>query len=228
MRLCATDLHIHNKACNREAQNGFITLAEQPCYTEVVFIGDTWSSECGAEDALKDDLTQRLRDLARQKPVTCIAGNFPHDDLDWLMSVADRLAPIKIVPEIWDSRYRQLFTHGAQFDPTIAFWNHFKFVQRILPGLIKTFLIQSPSSLANRGDYSALVKFTGPIHQRAQRAAIDGHMTVFMGHTHLRQHLSADPVHEGKVEVLGSMGSGPYTYMNWDAGDYEILNLEVC
>jgi UDP-2,3-diacylglucosamine pyrophosphatase LpxH len=228
MELCGTDLHIHNKSCNRQAQHAFITLAEQPHYTGVRFLGDTWDRSIGEADTLNDELTERLRNLAKQKPVTCIAGNFPHDDLDWLMSKAAFLAPIKIVPEIWDSRYRQLFTHGAQFDPTIAFWNHFKFVQRFLPELIKTFLIRTPSSLAAQGDYSALVKFTGPIHQRAQRAAIDGHMTVFMGHTHLRQHLSADPVHEGKVEVLGSLGSGPYTYMNWDAGDYEILNLEGC
>lgn len=228
MRICAADLHIHNKSCNRLAQNKFIDLAGAAEYNEVMFLGDTWDRSIGEKDTLNDELTERLRNLAKQKPVTCIAGNFPHDDYDWLMSIADRVAPIQICNEIWESRYRHLFIHGAKFDPTISFWNHLKFVQRILPGLIKSFLIQSPSSLANRGDYSALVKFTGPIHQRAQRAAIDGDMSIFMGHTHLRQHLDASPVHCHAVEVLGSMGSGPYTYMEWEAGEYEIKNLEVC
>ena len=225
MRLFITDLHIHNKSSNRQAQNKFLDLAGAAKYDEVMFGGDTWDCSVGEEGTLTDELTKRLRDLARRKTVTCIAGNFPHDDYGWLMSVEDRLAPIRICKEVWEPRYRQLFTHGAQFDFTISFWNNFRCVQRILPGLIRTFLIQSPSSLANRGDYDALVKFTGPIHQRAQRCAIDGDMSIFMGHTHLRQSLNAAPVHPHWVEVLGSMGSGPYTYMEWEAGKYEVKNL---
>ena len=225
MRLCAADLHIHNKSTNREAQNKFLDLAESPAYDEILFLGDIWDRAVGAEATLTDELTERIMDLAGRKTVTAIAGNFPHDDYGWLVSVAHRLSPIRVCYEVWEPQYRQLFTHGAQFDFTISFWNHFRFVQRILPELIKTFLIQSPSSLANQGNYDALVRFTGPIHQRAQRYAIDNNMNIFMGHTHLRQSLNAAPVHPNGVEVLGSMGSGPYTYREWEAGKSEIKNL---
>jgi len=200
-------------------------LAEDACYTEIVHLGDTWDRSIGEKETLEDELTTRLIDLAKRKTVICVAGNFPHDDYDWLIKQADRLAPIQICREVWEPKYRQLFTHGAQFDWTISFWNHFRFVQRVLPELIKTFLIRSPSSLAAQGNYKALVEFTGPIHQRAQRFAIDNGLNIFMGHTHLRQTLDAAPVHCNRVEVLGSMGSGPYTYMEWEAGEYEVKNL---
>jgi UDP-2,3-diacylglucosamine pyrophosphatase LpxH len=225
-RLVCADLHISNKSSNRQAQRRYLDLTEQQRPDELFFIGDTLDRAGGAEAALDDELTVRLVDIAARIHVVLIAGNFPHDDWQWLTSVADRLGPIEICPVVWEQAPRQLFIHGAQWDPTISFWNHFRCVARALPCLIGTFLFQTPSTLANQGDYDALVKLSGPIHQRAQRYAIDHNIrTIFMGHTHLRQRLTAAPVHSNTVEVLGSMGSGPYTYMEWEDGRYRVLTL---
>jgi len=225
-RLVCADLHIGNKSSNMQLQHRYLDLAERERPDELLFLGDTLDRAGGAGAALSDELTYRLVDIAARIRVVLIAGNFPHDDWEWLCQVYSSLGDIDICPEIWEPRYRQLFTHGAQWDWTISFWNHFRCVARWLPCLINTFLFQTPSTLANKGDYDALVKLTGPIHQRAQRYAIDQDiLTIFMGHTHLRQHLDAAPVHNSTVEVLGSMGSGPYTYMVWEDGQYRIFTL---
>lgn len=225
-RLIAADLHISNKSSNRVAGHKFLDLVQREDPDELLFIGDTLDPAGGAHAALEDELTQRLIHIATETPVILIAGNFPHDSWEWLCQVYSSLGDIEICPELWDPTHRQLFTHGAQWDPTISFWNHLRWVARVLPCLIHTFLFQTPSTLANKGDYEALVRLSGPIHQRAQKHAIDNDINViFMGHTHLRQELDAAPTHANKVEVLGSMGSGPYTYVDWRDGDYRVLSL---
>ena len=225
MRLVACDMHISNKSSNRQAQHSYLDLVEREHPDEILFVGDTEDRSEGEETTLRDELTLRLRDIAKRIPTTLIAGNFPHDDYGWLISIANRLSPCRVCNEVWEPDFRHLFTHGAQWDPVIGFWNHFRCVERVLPALIRTFLVQTPSTLAYKGDYDSLVKLTGPMHQRAQKFAIDEKVTVFMGHTHLRQSLNADPVHPDWVEVLGSIGSGPYVYMVWEEGKYEIRKL---
>jgi UDP-2,3-diacylglucosamine pyrophosphatase LpxH len=211
MDIYGSDLHIESPWSNKDAQHRFLDLVEQEKPDRVVLIGDTFEALVDVKVTLASEITIRLKDIASRTEVFCLPGNFPHDEWKFLYNLTNDIRPIKAVKAVTSLQPGNLLTHGAEFDPTIRFWEHFRWAYRLLPGLVHAFIKPSPSSLANKGKYDELVRLAGVIHQSAQRHAIDNnYRVVFCGHTHLRQRLDAEPSHRGVVEVLGSLGQGPY------------------
>lgn len=221
MDIMGSDLHIESPWSNREAQHRFLDLVDKEMPDRVILVGDTFEALVEREATLNSDVTKRLIDIARKFRVMCLPGNFPHDEYSFLRELAPHIHPIEVVGKLEISGY--MLTHGAEWDPTIHFWNRFRWAYPLLPGLVRNFMNPTPSTLANTGNYSGLVRLAGMIHQSAQRHAIDnGYLVVFMGHTHLRQHLDVRPCHVGTVEVLGSLGQGPYICVCIEDGKYEV------
>ena len=227
MDIYGSDLHIESPWSNKKAQHKFLDLVEHEKPDRVVLIGDTFEALVDAKSTLASDITIRLKDIAGRIEVYCLPGNFPHDEWEFLDTLAADIKPIKVVKSLTSVQPGSLLTHGSDFDPSIRFWEHFRWAYKLLPGLVKAFIKPSPSSLANRGKYSDLVRLAGMIHQSAQRYAIDNNYgVIFCGHTHLRQRLDAEPSHKGVVEVLGSLGQGPYICAFCECDQYEIR--QVC
>ncbi len=227
MDIYGSDLHIESPWSNKEAQHKFLDLVEQERPDRVILIGDTFEALVDREVTITSEITRRLKGIANGTEVFCLPGNFPHDEWEFLRTLTSDVQPIRVVRTITPAAPGDLLTHGAEFDPTIRFWERFRWAYRMLPGLVRAFIKPSPSSLANKGKYDELVRLAGMIHQAAQRHAIDNnHRVVFCGHTHLRQRLDAEPSHKGTVEVLGSLGQGPYLCVLCDHEKYEIR--QVC
>ena len=187
MDIYGSDLHIESPWSNKEAQHRFFDLVEQEKPDRVILIGDTFEALVDLKVTLASDITIRLKGIASQIEVFCLPGNFPHDEWEFLSTMAADIKPIKVVRSVTPLQPRSLLTHGAEFDPSIRFWECFRWAYKLLPGLIRTFIKPSPSSLANRGRYGDLVRLAGMIHQSVQRHAIDNNYDViFCGHTHLR------------------------------------------
>jgi UDP-2,3-diacylglucosamine pyrophosphatase LpxH len=226
MDIYGSDLHIESPWSNKEAQHKFFDLVEREKPDRVIFIGDTFEALVDREVTINSDITRRLKGIANRTEIFCLPGNFPHDEWEFLHTLASDIQPIKVVKTITPAAPGDLLTHGAEFDTTIRFWEHFRWAYRMLPDLVRTFIKPSPSSLAKKEKYDKLVSLAGMIHQKAQRYAIDnGHRVVFCGHTHLRQSLNVEPSHKGAVEVLGSLGQGPYICAFCDQAEYEIRRV---
>lgn len=223
MDIYGSDLHIESPWSNKEAQHKFLDLVEKEKPDHVVLIGDTFEALVDKEETLASEVTVRLKDIASRIDIYCLPGNFPHDAWPFLSTLAADVKPIKVVKTVDFIPAGIHLMHGDEFDPTIRFWERFRFVRWMLPGAVRAFIKPSPSSLANKGDYEGLISLSGKVHQAAQRHAIDNNYeVVFCGHTHLRQHLNAGPSHKGVVEVLGSLGQGPYLCAMFDKGKYKI------
>lgn len=226
MDIYGSDLHIESPWSNKEAQHKFLDLVEQEKPDHVVLIGDTFEALIDKEVTLASEVTVRLKDIASRIEIYCLPGNFPHDEWQFLSTLIADVQPINVVKAVDFVPADTLLTHGAEFDPSIRFWERFRWVYRLLPDLVKAFIKPSPASLANKGDYDGLVSLAGKIHQAAQRHAIDNDWrVVFCGHTHLRQRLDAEPSHKGIVEVLGSLGQGPYLCALCEHDKYEIRKV---
>jgi len=226
MEIYGSDLHIESPWSNKDAQHRFLDLVEQEKPNRVVLIGDTFEALIERKVTLASEITIRLKDIAKQTEVLCLPGNFPHDEWEFLCKLAADIQPVRVVKAIDSTPNGYLLTHGAEFDPTIRFWERFRWAYRWLPDLVRAFIKPSPSTLANKGKYDELVRLAGMIHQAAQRYVIDNHYRVlFCGHTHLRQHLNAEPSHKGTVEVLGSLGQGPYICALCEHDKYEIRQI---
>ena len=192
-----------------------------------MLICDTFEAFVDKEATLASEVTVRLKDIASRIDIYCLPGNFPHDEWPFLTTLTADVQPIKVVKAVDFLPSGILLTHGAEFDPSIRFWESFRWIRWLLPGAVRAFIKPSPSSLANKGDYEGLVSLSGKIHQAAQRHAIDNeYRVIFCGHTHLRQQLDPRPSHEGTVEVLGSLGQGPYLCALCEGEQYKIH--EVC
>jgi predicted phosphodiesterase len=187
-RIICSDFHVGNEVSDYDRVMGFLEFADD-VGDELLILGDwlelLWSNMTILTTvAPYKYITQRVKDIATRKPVSCVIGNH-----DWNIGLfASLIEPVKIVQPFAENGV--FYVHGHEYDwesfilgtPIDPIWWSVNIAFFTFPLGLGFFLLNK--ILGTEED--AYNKGIAIIHERASNYALkNGYHSVVFGHTHL-------------------------------------------
>ncbi len=212
MQIVATDLHSNEPYADRRRQDWVLDYIDDQEPTGVIFGGDT----LGKHFSLDNPVLARIARMAARMCVVLVPGNFPHDDADFLLGMAERIRPVHVwrhddpmvITLTADARESVAIHHGWEWDPRLRFWRVLRYPARVAPRLTRWMIGRAPSELVADHDWTRLRRLLGVIHQRAAVESVRKRRHILAGHTHMAQTLRTG---QYRAHFLGAAGvaAGP-------------------